>query len=102
MHIPMSVTVPLPAALEAAPSLPDPVAAVRERIKELALLEVPPCGNDAMCQYFADLFPKDIPPVDHLPDNIVHCFRLKDANMVIAQRQYTCPKCYHEAWKTLL
>ena len=51
---------------------------------------------------FEDRFPTDIPHVTRLPDDVYHCFRLKDAEKVIKSQSYACPKKYKDAWKQLL
>ena len=80
----------------------DLVAAIRARIEELAEQATLATENAKIRRQFADLFPDDIPSVHRLPTDVYHRFWLKDPNMVIARRQYTCPKKYHEAWKMLL
>lgn len=87
---------------EAAPSRADAVAAIRERVEELAELEVLKRENAIMRTRYAALFPEDIPPVDTLPTQVYHHLTMKDANLVITKRQYTCPKKYCEAFRTLL
>ncbi len=78
------------------------VAAVRERVELLAFQETLERENTTIKEKYADLFPDDIPHIDVLPDTVYHRFELKDANMVIARRQYDCPKKYREVWKQLL
>ncbi|OJT13242.1 Transposon Tf2-12 polyprotein [Trametes pubescens] len=78
------------------------VAAVRERVEELAFLDSLKREDAAMKSNFADCFPSDIPHLDNLPKDEYHHIRLKDPNMTIVRRQYDCPKKYREAWKTLL
>lgn len=51
---------------------------------------------------FADCFASAAPPFHRLPDNVYHCIRLKDADMMICCRTYDCPKHYTEAWQCLI
>ncbi|RDX54400.1 hypothetical protein OH76DRAFT_1340363 [Lentinus brumalis] len=78
------------------------VAAVRHHVELLAFQERLARENVLMKTEFVDLFPDDIPHIDRLPDDVYHRFVLKDPNMVIARRQYDCPKKYREVWKKLL
>ncbi|GBE85803.1 Transposon Tf2-1 polyprotein [Sparassis crispa] len=78
------------------------VQAIRQRAEDLAYQGSLKSHNTAMKHEFHDLFPDDIPHLNDLPTNIYHRFTLKDPNMVIQHRQYTCPKKYREAWKHLL
>ncbi|THG94041.1 hypothetical protein EW026_g7348 [Hermanssonia centrifuga] len=80
----------------------DIVASIRQRIDELALLDILARENKQMRDTFSDIFPDDIPHINELPTDVYHRFRLKDPNAVIARRQYECPKKYRKAWKTLL
>ncbi len=92
-------------ATTAEPDLPGPppvIAAVRQRVEELAFLEKLQSEDAAFKAKFSDCFPSDIPHLDHLPSDIYHEINLKDANMTIVRRQYDCPKKYREAFKTLL
>ncbi len=58
--------------------------------------------NEEMKEHFADRFPVDLPPIDKLPTDVFHQFKLKDPNKLIARRQYSCPRKYREAWHVLL
>ncbi|PSS03898.1 hypothetical protein PHLCEN_2v3942, partial [Hermanssonia centrifuga] len=78
------------------------VAAIQERVDKLAMLDVLAKENAEMCLRFEDCFPADIPHLDELPTHVYHRFHLIDPNMVIARRQYECPKKYREAWRVLL
>lgn len=40
--------------------------------------------------------------MEELPTNVYHRFKLRDTNKLIAKRQYSCPRKYRDAWKTLL
>ncbi len=87
------------------PDLPGPlpvIAAVRQRVEELAFLENLKREDASFKSQFADCFPPDIPPTHQLPSDVFHEINLKDANMTIVRRQYDCPKKYREAFKTLL
>ncbi|PSR74302.1 hypothetical protein PHLCEN_2v9954 [Hermanssonia centrifuga] len=83
-------------------STDDIVAAIQQRVDELDMLAVLARENAEMRHCFDDCFPSDIPHLNELPTDVYHRFRLVDPNMVIARRQYECPKKYREAWKTLL
>lgn len=76
--------------------------AIKDRIEKLAFLETLTHENTEMRSCFADCFPVDIPHLNKLPTDVYHRFRLKDPNMVIARREYTCPKKYRKIWKVLL
>lgn len=78
------------------------IAAVRQRIEELSLLETLKEEDRKMKKKYADRFPDDIPHLDELPTSIYHRIRITDANLTISRRQYDCPKKYREAWKILL
>lgn len=82
------------------------VAALRSRIEVLnntvALKEQLKRMDLEMKKEYADLFPDDIPPVHHLPDQVYHRFRLKDANKVVSRREYSCPRKLRDVFKVLL
>ncbi|KAI0730537.1 hypothetical protein C8Q76DRAFT_832673, partial [Earliella scabrosa] len=73
--------------------------AIRDRVESLAFQASLDSENATMKAEFIDMFPDDIPHIDELPTSVYHRFVLKNANMVIARRQYDCPKKYREAWK---
>lgn len=77
------------------------LAALRDRIEDLAFLQTLKVEDAALRSQFADCF-GDIPPTAELPTDVWHRFRLRDPDMVIARRQYECPKKYREVWKELL
>lgn len=52
--------------------------------------------NKLMKARYADCFPAGIPHISELPSDVCHRFVLKDPNLVIAWRQYDCPKKYRE------
>ncbi len=58
--------------------------------------------NDAMRKTFADRFPEKLLPVEDIPTNVYHQFKLHNSNKLIAQTQYLCPRKYRESWHTLL
>ncbi|TBU21267.1 hypothetical protein BD311DRAFT_678809, partial [Dichomitus squalens] len=97
---------PPPQRLAADTTVPDTtsltISAVCAHVECLALLETLDRENTAMKTTFSDQFPSDIPHIDQLPSDVHHRFILKDANLVIARRQYNCPKKYREVWKSLL
>ena len=80
----------------------DIVAAVQRRIEQLVAIEDLQRRDAAMKKEFEDCFPSDIPPIEHLPDDVVFRVQPKDANKIIQRCSYDCPKKYREAWKTLL
>ncbi|OJT06787.1 hypothetical protein TRAPUB_2361 [Trametes pubescens] len=77
-------------------------AGAEARAKSLAFAETLEDENLNMKARFKDLFLKDIPHINQLPTNVYHRFILKDPNLAIARRQYSCPKKYREVWKQLL
>ncbi len=81
---------------------PPVIAAVCQRVEELAFSETLKCEDTSFKAKFSDCFPSDIPHLNDLPTTIYHEINLKDANMSIVRRQYDCPKKYREAFKTLL
>lgn len=78
------------------------LAAMRMQIESVTKVKHLGCLNDKMCRRFADHFPEELPPVEELPTNVYHCFKLWDPNKLIAQWQYSCPRKYSEAWSVLL
>ena len=58
--------------------------------------------NGEMKREYADLFPDDIPAVHHLPDQVFHRFRLKDADKVVSKCEYSCPRKLRDVFKILL
>ncbi|KAG2095734.1 uncharacterized protein F5147DRAFT_778632 [Suillus discolor] len=80
----------------------DIVAAIRERITTLASVEQLKLRDAALKVEYEDRFPIDIPHNDSLPSDVLFRVRLKDANKLIQQRGYDCPRKYRDAWKTLL
>ncbi|THH06299.1 hypothetical protein EW146_g9654 [Bondarzewia mesenterica] len=72
------------------------------RIQELVHADQLKELNQRMRQKFADRFPSDIPPTAQLPTDVYYRIKLKNPNMTIARRSYSCPRKYREAWSTLL
>ncbi|KAG2737911.1 hypothetical protein P692DRAFT_20638613, partial [Suillus brevipes Sb2] len=77
----------------------DIIAAVRQRIEVLASVEQLKERDTAIKKEFVDRFPADIPHNDSLPSDVLFRVKLKDANKVIQQRGYDCPRKYRDAWK---
>lgn len=80
----------------------DVIAAVRQRIEALASDEQLRKRDATIKDEFVDRFPADIPHNDSLPSDVLFRIKLKDANKVIQQRGYDCPRKYRDAWKILL
>ncbi|KIK38836.1 hypothetical protein CY34DRAFT_90294, partial [Suillus luteus UH-Slu-Lm8-n1] len=80
----------------------DIVAAVRQHIEILASDEQLRSRDAAIKHEFIDRFPADIPHNDSLPSDVLFRIKLKDANKVIQQRGYDCPRKYRDARKVLL
>lgn len=78
------------------------IASIRDRIETLSKRDNLDRLEKDIRTEFADRFPTDLPPVDEVPSNVFHRFKLKDANKIIACRQYACPRKYREAWKKLI
>lgn len=87
---------------EEADRLRTTIAAVKDAVVVLAWRERMEHEEKEMRKTYKDVFPDDIPHIDRLPTDIYHRFRLKDPEMVIAKRQYECPKKYREVWRNLL
>jgi hypothetical protein len=77
-------------------------AAVQSCIDKLALQDGLSARDSALKTEFADRFPTDIPHNETLPTDVLFRIHLKDANKIIQQRSYACPKKYRDAWKTLI
>lgn len=78
------------------------IAAIRARIKELALLDRLTKEDAAMHARFPECFPADIPHYDHLLDTVYHRIHLQEVNRLISCHTYSCPKQHHDAWLSLL
>ncbi|KAH9852419.1 hypothetical protein C2E23DRAFT_730601, partial [Lenzites betulinus] len=68
------------------------MAAVRERVEDLAFQEKLKAEDASVKTRFADCFPDDIPHLNELPTDEYHHIRLKNTDMSIVRRQYDCPK----------
>lgn len=82
------------------------IAVIKEHIEDLNTIEtfeaqLKHMDGEMKCKY-ADLFPDDIPPVHHLPDTTYHRFILKNTHRIVCKREYTCPRKWQDAWRTLL
>ncbi|KAG2741811.1 hypothetical protein P692DRAFT_20907082, partial [Suillus brevipes Sb2] len=77
----------------------DIIAAIRQRITTLVSAEQLKLRDTALKIEYEDRFPADIPHNDSLPDDVQFRVRLKDANKLIQQRGYDCPRKYRDAWK---
>lgn len=76
--------------------------AIRQRIEELASAELLQVLNRKMHKRFSSLFPNDIPHFSDMPDTVLHRFRLRDPDLQIKARTYSCPRPLREKWRTLL
>ena len=56
-----------------------PIAAVRQRIEQLAFLDQLKQEDAKMKKKFADRFPEDIPHIDDLPSDVLHWIKFKNA-----------------------
>ncbi|KAF7785204.1 hypothetical protein Agabi119p4_1369 [Agaricus bisporus var. burnettii] len=54
-----------------------------------------------LLQEFSSVF-ESIPHVDDLPTDVYAEIKLKDANVTIQTRTYSCPRKYRQAWRTLI
>ena len=84
------------------PLFEDNVVVIQDCIEHLASSEDLHRHDASMKAEFADRFLVDIPPIKHLPDDVVFRVQPRDLNKIIQHRSYDCPKKYREAWKTLL
>ena len=75
---------------------------LKDRVDILAVWDDLTRYEQEIHKEFKDQFPKDIPHITRLPDDVYHCFRFKDPEKVIKYRSYTCPKKYKDVWKQLL
>lgn len=53
--------------------------------------------NEEMRKRFEGRFPEELPPMEELPTNVYHRFKLRDTNKLIAKQQYSCPRKYRDA-----
>ncbi|KAG1810476.1 uncharacterized protein HD556DRAFT_1223852, partial [Suillus plorans] len=77
----------------------DVVAAVQAKIENLVYQDSLKDLDARMKDEFKDRFPVDIPHNDTMPRDVLFRITLKDANKIVQQRSYDCPKKYRAAWK---
>ncbi|KAJ3568444.1 hypothetical protein NP233_g5716 [Leucocoprinus birnbaumii] len=51
---------------------------------------------------YADLFPKDLPHVDTLPEDVHHRIVVTAAEKICVMREYSCPRKWRDSWRTLI
>ena len=78
------------------------VAAIKLRIATLATLEDLHRRDSAIKKEYTDRFLVNIPHTETLPDDVLFCIKLKDADKTVRSRSYDCPQKYCAAWKILL
>ena len=79
----------------------DVVAAIKDAIEIIALREKLKSVEKEIKQEFRQVF-EEIPHVKDLPTDYMARIKLRDAECTIANRTYTCPHKYREAFKTLI
>jgi hypothetical protein len=79
----------------------DTVAALRQRIEALTTQEQLNRLGDAVKTKYADVF-SPIRHLDELPTDVYCRIKLKDPLKTIANRSYSTPQKYKEAWATLI
>ena len=79
----------------------DVVAAIKDAIEIIALREKLKSVEKEIKQEFRQVF-EEIPYVKDLPTDYMACIKLRDAECMIANGTYTCPRKYREAFKTLI
>ncbi|KAG1804740.1 uncharacterized protein HD556DRAFT_1226393, partial [Suillus plorans] len=77
----------------------DVAAAVTARLEGLLYQDELKAMDSRIKNEYNDRFPSDIPHNDLMPDDVLFRINLKDANCVVQQRSYDCPKKYRAAWK---
>lgn len=82
-------------------AIPDTLASVQQRIKELTNQEDLKRRESTLRTEFASVF-EPLPHVDKLPIQPRARIRLKDPDNQIKTRNYPCPRKWKEAWHTLL
>ena len=70
------------------------VGLIKGKITHLALLDRLAEAEKTFRAEFSSSFPSDILPVHCLPDDVYHRIRLRDPNVNINRRSYSCPKQY--------
>ena len=58
--------------------------------------------DDKLKRKFTDQFPSDIPHVCDLPKAVYHHIEVKPGASISTAHAYSCPRKYHEGWKTLI
>jgi hypothetical protein len=81
---------------------PDIVGCIKMRIEKLAAIADLHKLDKGFKQRFADRFPRDLPHVKDLPQNVYHNIELKPGVPVSIARSYSCPQKYRAGWKTLI
>ena len=82
-------------------AIPDTLASVQQRIKELTNQEDLEQRESTLRTEFASVF-EPLPHVDKLPMQLHTRIRLRDPDNQIKTRNYPCPQKWKEAWHTLL
>ncbi|KIK43352.1 hypothetical protein CY34DRAFT_40541, partial [Suillus luteus UH-Slu-Lm8-n1] len=77
----------------------DIVAAIKARIEGLEYQDTLRALDAKVKTDFRDRFPADIPHNDTMPSEVLFRIHLKEANKIVQQRSYDCPKKYRAAWK---
>ncbi|KAG2737970.1 hypothetical protein P692DRAFT_20760211, partial [Suillus brevipes Sb2] len=77
----------------------DLLAAINARIKGLEYQDELNTLDAKVKDKFKDRFPTDIPHNDTMPSDVLFRVPLKEANKIVQQRSYDCPKKYRAAWK---
>ncbi|KIK36119.1 hypothetical protein CY34DRAFT_95004, partial [Suillus luteus UH-Slu-Lm8-n1] len=75
------------------------VTAIQDRIKGLEYQNSLIALDAKFKLEFKDRFPCDIPHNDTMPSDVLFRVHLKEANKIVQQRSYDCPKKYRAAWK---
>jgi hypothetical protein len=79
----------------------DMIGAIKERMKDLAWMEMLRKKEKKIREEFKDLF-EPIPHVDELPTDCLAEIHLKDPSLSVKSRTYPCPRKFRESWHTLL
>lgn len=78
------------------------IASVHARIHHLAGLDVLQKLDKKFKADFPDRFPQDIPHVRDLPHSVYHNIEITSGASITTSRAYTCPRKFHDGWKTLI
>jgi hypothetical protein len=79
----------------------DLIAVVRQKMEILAVQEKLMALGNQIKKEFHSVF-EPIPHVNRLPDEVLCEIKLKDASQTIATWSYSSPRCYKDAWSTLI